>query len=259
MMEDIQFFSKIQDQLLYLGNPRYNSAILSVVVNLMSTNYQGDANYFYHEVVYPSSKMNTITTKVRRTFNTYLALENTKPLNGNYREYIVIKGRDLELLKAIFVPYVEAVFGSQFKQIFAYNKQNKLMVNTFKPRAVNDIGGSKCIKFAPGMYFNNQENEFQPGLELILNNPANMVVINVSQAFELIYIIKTLDLYTYGANMVNFIGKPPIGTNRIILESNGMERPIQQEPKQEESKRIIVEKKKVASYFNRKNTTNSSE
>ena len=62
MMEDIQFFSKIQDQLLYLGNPRYNSAILSVVVNLMSTNYQGDSNYFYHEVVYPSSKMNTITT-----------------------------------------------------------------------------------------------------------------------------------------------------------------------------------------------------
>ena len=249
-MEDIQYFSKIQDQLLYLGNPKYNSAILSVVVSLMSTNYQGDVNYFYHEIVYPSSKMNTITTKVKRTFNTYLALENVKPLNDNYKEYIVIKGRDLEILRAVFVPYVEAVFGSQFNQIFKYNAQNKLMIDTFKPRAVNDIGGSKYIQFAPGMFFNSQEDEFQPGLELTLNNPANMVVISVSQAFELIYIIRTLDLYTYGANMVNFIGRPPIGTNRLILESNGIERPIQ-EPKQDEPKRVI-EKKKVISYFNKK-------
>lgn len=249
-MEDIQFFSKIQDQLLYLGNPKYNSAILSVVVNLMSTNYQGDANYFYHEIVYPSSKLNTITAKVKRTFNTYLALENVKPLNDNYKEYIMIKGRDLEILRAVFVPYVEAVFGSQFNQIFKYNAQNKLMIESFKPRAVNDIGGSKYIKFAPGMFFNSQEDDFQPGLELTLNNPTNMVVISVAQAFELIYIIRTLDLYTYGANMVNFIGRPPMGTNTLVLESNGIEHVVK--PAQEEPKRVIEKKTTKGSWFNKK-------
>lgn len=251
--EHFEMYTKIQDPLLYLGNHR-NKALISVVLNAANT-IQDNTKYYYREIMYFSSKLNMNTIKIRRDYNAYLSLENVKPID-NYIEYIVIQAKDLELLRLHLIPYLESII-QNYNEIYYVDSNDKLNITDKVAPYLIGIG-DKEIKFEPGMCQQYNGDEYQPGVEMYLNSDINMVSLDFNQVYGLLYLIRTFDLYGYANTMLNFLQRPPVGTNRHIMTSSGISPEPQLIPYQEPIEKRVVQKKRQKSYFDKKNTESNN-
>lgn len=205
-MNQIGVYNKIQDRLMYLGN----NAILNMVIMLYSDNEKYGRRYYYREVRYNSSSTNIPIKKITRDFDAYLTLENLKPVN-NIKEFMIIRGRDLELMRMFLLPKLEYII-QNFDSIFEMRKGKMYVTDKVKPFAV-DIGSTKSLLFVPGMR-KMYNDDMQPCVDLYLNSSSdNMVSLSFPQLYEFMYLIRTFQIHQYAVAMLNYLGRPPAGTN----------------------------------------------
>lgn len=205
-MNQMGVYNKIQDRLMYLGN----NAIINMVIMLYSENEKYGRRYYYREVKYNSNSINVPIKKISREFDAYITLENLKPVNG-IKEFIIIRGRDLELMRMSLLPKFENMI-QNFDSIFELRKGKMYVTDKVKPFAV-DIGATKSLLFVPGMrkLYN---DEMLPCIDLYLNSSSdNVVSLTFPQLYEFMYLIRTFQIHQYAVAMLNYLGRPPAGTN----------------------------------------------
>lgn len=207
---DFGLYSKIQDQLMILGN---NQNIVSLSVSVVLLSSRNNRNeYYYKEFQYISEKLNCETRKIRREFDCFLHLENVKPM-GDYREYIVIRAKDLELCRLYLLPKLEDLI-KNFDQIYQV-QGNKIHVAEYRPFMIEV--GSKSLLFQPGLN-KTFTDEIRPVVDMFMNSrKENQVSISFDQLYGLMYILRTFDLYGYASSMLSYMGRPPTETNLINL------------------------------------------
>ena len=205
-MNQMGVYNKIQDRLMYLGN----NAIINMVIMLYSESEKYGRRYYYREVKYNSNSINVPIKKISREFDAYITLENLKPVNG-IKEFIIIRGRDLELMRMSLLPKFENMI-QNFDSIFEMRKGKMYVTDKVKPFAV-DIGATKSLLFVPGMrkLYN---DEMLPCIDLYLNSSSdNVVSLTFPQLYEFMYLIRTFQIHQYAVAMLNYLGRPPAGTN----------------------------------------------
>ena len=246
-INDFAMYSKIQDPLLWLGSSD-NPVLLSASLNLYNQSLKThQVEYYYREFQYVSEKLNQETRKIKRDYDAYLQLENVRPI-GTYREFIPMKGKDIEFCRYNLIPKFEEVI-RDFDKIYQV-RENKVYVQETTPFMV-DLG-SKYLVFKPGLMSSFTE-DIKPCIDMFMNgNDNNCVHINFDQLYGFMYIIRTFDLYNYAANMLSYLGRPPATTNIIDRttgqEANQMNRvDMTVDPR----KRRVVGEEKKKSYFNK--------
>jgi hypothetical protein len=214
-LNDRLVYSTLQDTLVILGS----NAILKMNVLLYREGKNNQRQYFYSEAQY-MDKNGYLSRMMRRNINTFLTLENIAAVNG-VREYIVIRGRDLELLRMFLLPKLETII-QNFNEIFEM-RDNKLYLNDIvKPIEITFSSREKTIWLKPGLH-KLYSDEVVPCIELYLNSINNMSVLNFSMIYEFMYIIRTFDIYGYASNMISYFGIPPIGYNLYDRTANQIE------------------------------------
>ena len=241
-VSQLGMYRKIQDRLLLLGN----NVVLNMNIILYYQNSRKEQEYYYKEIQY-LSKDNTIAKKMVRQFDAFLSLDNIKPV-GDYREYIVIRGKDLELMRMMLLPKFEAII-QNFDQIYQTRNGKMYVSDKIKPFQL-DLG-QKCIVCVPGIHKTYSET-VEPCIDMYLNGrESNSAYMNFNQVYGLMYIIRTFDLYMYASTMLAFLSRPPMGTN--MIDMGGTNAHLLQEPVEpvHTPKRFIGGARKE-SYFDKK-------
>lgn len=241
-VSQLGMYRKIQDKLLFLGN----NIILNMNILLYYQNSKKENEYYYREFQY-LTKENTIGKKMVRHTDSFLSLENIKPV-GDYREFITIRGKDLELMRMMLLPWFENIIRT-FDQIYQTRKGLLYVNDKVKPIQV-DLG-NKCIVCVPGIHKLYSE-AIEPCIDLYLNGrESNYAYMSFNQVYGLMYIIRTFDIYLYGSTMLAFLSRPPMGTN--MIDMGGTNAYLLQEPVEpvHTPKRFIGGERKE-SYFDKK-------
>lgn len=250
-MERFGMFSKLQDPIMYLGYGN-RMAVLSVVLNMMNKTLQGEPKYFYSEVQYFSSYLNCETRKIKRDINVYVTLENVKPIDGLI-EYVALKPKDLEFMKFSLIPYLERIFAEDYDQIYYIDAAGHYCIHEYKQLSIKV--GQKELIFMPGYVpIYNEPGKYDAGIDMYLNSYGNMISMIWDQVFGLIYFLKTFDIYSYGANMLAFMQRPPEGTNRYNLHNSEVEHSVKDYINEREDQRRFIKKQSQGSYFTKKKT-----
>lgn len=234
-MAEMLLYNRLVDDLMFLGN----NAILRMNA-LLYSNAKGPNNrrdWYYREVQYVD-KNGLMVRKLTRSIDAFLTIENLKPV-GNDREYIVIRGRDLELMRIFLLPRLETIV-QNFGDVFQV-RGGRLYVNE-KVKAIEVEVGSreKLLWFKPGIH-RLYNDEVVPAMELYLNSPQNVTIMSFQSVYGLMYLIRTFQIQQYAASMVSYFGSPPMGVNLYDMtmnqEVNGLEGYKYEEPEHLKLKR----------------------
>jgi hypothetical protein len=206
-------YNKFTDNLLYLGS----NALLSMNVVLYKYSNDGsNRDYFYREVQY-LDKFGNVCRKGTRNIDAFLTISNLTAVGG-YKESIIVRGRDLEMLRVFLIPKLETII-QNFQEVFQYRENNKLYVNeTIKPISI-DMSGNKYLVFKPGVHKLYSEKVI-PCMEMYLNSPDNISVLTFQTVYDFMYIIRTFQIQNYASNMLAYYTKNlPMGLNMYDMTS----------------------------------------
>lgn len=208
-MQQFGMYNKVQDRIMMMGN----NAFLNMNLMLYSDSEKYGRRYYYKEFKYVSEKAGGEVKKLLREYDAYMSLENIKPVN-NIKEFIVIRGRDLELMRMALLPKLESII-QNFDTIYEMRGKKMYISDSIKPFQI-DVNNKPLI-FLPGIRKMYTE-ELLPCVDVYLNgNPENVVSMSFNQVYEFMYIVRTFQIQLYAASMLAYLGRPMPGTNMINM------------------------------------------
>ena len=200
-------YDKLSDNIVYLGSKL--SLRLNVYLSTKSDN--GRSRFFHTEYKYEYKYGGTLYS-MRRCFDYFLSL--TK-----YDEdvSIMIRVQDMIIMREK-LEEVAKWFSSN--NVYAI-KDRKLIIKTKqKPIVVAGLAGAKYLQFDPVVLTWESNEEQSPGLRITLSDPAVFADITVDKFYALLYIFQTINLYEAASLLVNYFGRPELGTNQYELPAS---------------------------------------
>ena len=215
-INEFGLYSRIQDHLMFLGNNE-NMVVVSVILILYQKNRKRDNyEYFHSEVQYFSETMLCETRKIKRNNDCYILMENARPI-GTYREVVTLRAKDLELMYLTLLPKFEYIIAN-FDKIYQGIGDKMQVTNFVKPFMIEI--GNKSLIFQPGIN-KTFTDELAPAIDMFMNGKEeNRVSMSFNQVYSFMYLIRRFNIFEYSANMMNYLGRPPAGTNLIDMVDN---------------------------------------
>lgn len=116
-------YNKIVDPIIYLGS----NGVIRMNLTLYSNSEKYGRRYYYSEVGYTSSN-GYESVKISRDFDSYLSIENLKPINGK-KAFIIIRSGDLERMRLFVGPKLE-YWAIHSNELFEVRSNGKLYRKT---------------------------------------------------------------------------------------------------------------------------------
>lgn len=216
-VQEYFLYNKIQDRIMFLDN----NCIINANLILYSNSEKYGRRSYYKEIEY-NDKNDNYVRKINRDHDCYLTIENIKAVNGT-KEFIIIRGRDLEFLRIILLPYLNSYLDN-INSIYK-KRDGKMYIDDSSlggQRKFMLISNTNILCFSPGVRKNMYDDEYEQCIDMTINdNINNIIKISQSSLYELIYLIRTFQIQLYGASMLNYLTRPKFGTNSIDL-TNGI-------------------------------------
>jgi len=236
-------YEKIVDDLYYMGS----NIIVKFNVSLARKKEDGSRNSFHHEFEYTMNKYistrNLVT--IKRQFEYYLSIENIKAIDGQ-REYIYIGVQDFMQFQQRIIESTKWFTSSEFENLFAKKDDKIIMLGKVEPIDISFNKGNKSIRVEPIIL--NYEDKTLTGVRFYLCSLDNYVDIDVDRYMGFVYLISTLNMFQSAQIMLNYIGRPEDGTNRMSFNS-GDNRDSMEEGVYCKTNRLVNYKPK--SFFNK--------
>lgn len=216
MSNPIDNTDKMSDIVYIIGNNavlKFNTGFAKVV--------GGKRNFYYNEFEYPVEGLENIKslTTIRRNFDYYLSIENiVKPTNGSEKAFIRIGPSEYFLIKNNLEKIIEWFNSPKYSNLFAtYN--GKLIITTPTPECkIKRLPMGKYIEFVPYIIDRGIANvDKEPGVRMYLSSPDNYCDMNLDRIMGLYYSVMSFNMYLSASNMLNYVGRPEPGTNKVVL------------------------------------------
>ena len=217
---EMLLYSKLTDEIMFFGNNAVIRVNVLLYRNDTRTGKVGGNGFYYYKENQFTNKNGIVTRSITRNIDVYLSIENLKKSHreSNMREYMVLRGRDIEMMRILLLPKLEYLV-SYLNETFQYREGKLYLDENIKTIEVEIGNGDKALYFRPGVHklFN---DELTPCLEVYLNSPKNVSLMNIGNVYEFIYFIRNINIYQYAASMLAAYGNPPMGLN---LYDNGLQ------------------------------------
>lgn len=221
MEEPIKFFEvdKISDDVFVISS----NAVLKFNVALSKIN-GGKRYHFHKEFEYPVEGLPEVKSlaTIRRTFDYYLSLENPMKDSKGNKAFIRIGPNEYFLLKKALEEVIAWFTDKKYENLFAtYN--GKLVLTTPTPsKRINSLPMQKYIEFIPIIIDKGIANaDKEPGVRMFLSSPDNYTDFGIDRLMGFYYSVSTFNMYLTATNLINYLGRPELGTNRISLSTGG--------------------------------------
>lgn len=209
-------YNKISDDVYLIGK----NTMLKMNVNLIQNYVIDNKNkkvLYHREIGYFDDKSNTNLYNIKRSFDYFLSIENIKPNEYGFKEFIRIGLPEIMLLRNTLMGCIKWFNDSEYKDLYACNKDTKELIMPKKaPKIVIDsLPQHKFIALTPTIIsFGTDE---YPGVRMYLNSETNFVDISVPRFMGFVQAVIDVNLYMAAQNLLNYFGRPPFGSNIYIV------------------------------------------
>lgn len=206
-------YEKISDDVLQLGK----NAILRFNVILSNKDQHDNRRHFHNEYSYSSNKYankDKLYT-IRRKYDYYFSIETF--VQSEDKEFIMIRVQDMIVMQHTLYATMQWFLGDgDFKDLFCTDKDGKLIRRgSVDPISVKLFTLKKNLAFEPIVI--DYENDSVEGVRVYLNSESNYVDIPFGTISALAYIFTTFDMIGNAQNMINYNGRPELGTNLMEM------------------------------------------
>lgn len=217
LIDPMEFYryDRISDDVMFLGD----GTSLRFTVSL-SKDRKGNRDYYYHEYEYPSKfSGNDTLISIKRSFDYYLSFENGGKADGSAdRAFIRIGLGQFLLIQSVLERVVAWFQDKKWEKLFVTYHGNLTITSNMPTERVDNLPGSKYIEFVPTIIDRGiAKADKEPGVRMYLSDQDNYVDLTVDKLFGLLYIFKSFNMYQSSQEMLNYIGRPPFGTERVQL------------------------------------------
>lgn len=214
-IQEFSMYTKIQDKLMLIGN----NAILNMNCILYNNSEKYGRRYYYKETQY-FDKSGLPVRKITREYDAYLSIENLKPNEKNYKEFISIRGRDIEYFNMMIRPYIISILQNENNMFFEEREKDRWYCNNDK--AISFDIGTKVIIMKPEVSVLSETYTI-PSIALYLNSLDNKNTLYLNQIYDFLYILGNINLYQYASSMLSYLERPPMGYNMYDMTNKQMD------------------------------------
>lgn len=203
-------YEKISDDLMFIGN----STILRLNVVLAKPDSRDQTRrHFHKEYAYSTSKYSDkdVVVTMRRSFEYYLSIDKL-----DAREYsTMIRIQDIMLVRMkiheVLNWFTSEVFGMKNNQLYIFKHP--------EPAVVSGLVENKSIIFEP-VVITWDDGSQEQGVRMTLTDSNMYIDIPIGKFYGFAYIIDSINMFESAQLLVNYLGRPELGTNLCEFEQN---------------------------------------
>ena len=206
-MPNYEDYEQITDTLGWLDS----SVQYKFVTRLASKDKNGNKDSFHKEYTYRSNYNNIdMVTSIKRSFDSFIVIDNFKDKDI----YIQIRAQNMIMLQNILNQMVGYLFDEKLWGI-----KNKTLIIKGKPSPLymQQLPMSKWISFE--LIVIEYNGEFDKGIRIVLSDESKYVDVRIDVFMGFVYIMNTFNMYLASMSHINYLQRPPFGTNMITFDN----------------------------------------
>lgn len=210
--------SKITSSLLWLNF----ETILKM--NVVMVKYRNNKElHYYKEVSYPRGNSSDRNLNVSLDYDYYLSIESVNRLGLKRKKniYVQIRIQDILLFRDIVMDVYKSV-REHFEDIYQINSDG---IITGMKRNNDVLGGMYNLAMGNSIIFKpditeRSNDSLMEAIRFMFPKEKEYTVVDMNKFCAFVEIIDKLNLPMYAQELVNYVGKPELGTNRYEMKSD---------------------------------------
>lgn len=207
-MPEFENYELLTDMLGWLDS----SVQYKFVTRFATKNRDGNRESFHKEYTYKSNYNNIdMLTSIKRSFDSYILIEGAKGSDI----YIQIRSQNMIMLQNVLGQMVSLVFDERFWAI-----KNKMLVLKGKPAPIyiQQLPMSKWLSFE--LIVMEYNGQFDKGIRIIPSDESKYIDVRIDSFMGFVYTINTFSMYSASVAHINYLQRPPFGTNMITFDNS---------------------------------------
>lgn len=199
-------FDKITDIVMYLSS----DITLNICLVLNKKNKDGNYQSFHSEYKYLNTAGKNCYS-IKRNIQPFFQISDSK----DYKNNVMIKAQDVIMLKMLIENNVLPWYMGNTR-IYFFDKDNKLQIKgkyEFQNISMSDYA---FLAFAP-IILRYEDGTEKEGVRMLINSRDRFIDMQIDTFLAFYYNITSIDLYTAGVNMVNYVKTQPYDVNIISM------------------------------------------
>ena len=209
--------SKITSSLLWLNF----ETILKM--NVVMVKYRNNKElHYYKEVSYPRGNSSDRNLNVSLDYDYYLSIESVNRIGKKRKNiYVQIRIQDILLFRDIVMDVYKTV-REHFEDIYQINSDG---IITGMKRNNDVLGGMYNLAMGNSIIFKpditeRSNDSLMEAIRFMFPKEKEYTVVDMNKFCAFVEIIHKLNLPMYAQELVNYVGKPELGTNRYEMKSD---------------------------------------
>lgn len=173
---------------------------------------------YHREFLYPSDKYSNFNSLIsmKRHFRYNLCINI---LGKDAAKYDILLNDMLIFIKIINMGY-KWLSDEKYKKLYIYNNNGKITINRSLADDIEARLSYITIKLYPNVCTDMNGDDVE-GISMLING-IDTIHITSMNYMGLLYILKTLDLFTAAQNLVNYHGRPQYGENMYSFDNTNI-------------------------------------
>ena len=211
LLDDI---NKITNNLAWLST----NCVFRANVNLFNSSQKYGRRSYHSETSYWNEKAEKRVVNLNLDYDPYLTIEQVRPTEAGFKEFIRFRLQDVYAFRRIVNNMLDVLNGDGYKKVYGLS-HGKLILRTHDTRAysITTRPRGKYLLFSYDI-MEMKNGELVPCIRMNLASETNYVLISVGKMMELSEVLYHLNVCTFGQLLVNYIGKPELGTNLYVVK-----------------------------------------
>lgn len=209
-------YDRISDKVMWLGF----GAVLNFNVDLFfqrkdNRTMMKNKENFHREFMYKNNPDEPYRVKIIRDFTYYFTIEyNTKEI----KERVVIGPEQIYFFVFNLKKVMQWFIGENgINTIFSKRNDGTLFIPTHPESIKIDLAFGNYIEFEPAIDIVGGYETI--GLKTYLNNDGIFFFMSSNTLYSLFHMVSTCNMYELAQNMLNYVGRPPYGTNSYNINT----------------------------------------
>lgn len=220
LIEVMEFdkIDKISDDVYNLGS----NVVLRFNVTLSRRPPNQGRQSFHKEFEYINKEQERSVT-IRRSFDFFLSLENIVKDSNGEKLFVRIGAQEFFLFKNALETAASWFSDSKYERLYAKDSRGKFRLQEPIPNIViRDLPMQRSLRLIPTIVEKSISEQYTGVRIYYSNNAMGYVDMDLSKFMGLVYIVSTFNMYQNALSLVNYLGRPELGTHRFNLgELNG--------------------------------------
>lgn len=213
-------YEKISDDVYFLGT----NLVLRFSVVLARYGTDGKRYHFHKEIGYRVQKSGNsyMAGLIRRSFDYYLSIENQNRTKDGEKEFIRIGVSEFIAIRNALQEAALWFTDSKYEKLYVRKNSKLIMTSPIPKINIPGLPMNKYLRLEPCIIAREVGDDYsEPGVIMYLSSEINYVKMNINRFMGLVYLFESINMYQSAQIMLNYLGRPELGTNMYCFDPIG--------------------------------------